>query len=162
MAWSSSEVHTSGSVELCRCVLVAEWTTAGGHALADALEQPSLTDACPFKAVPGELGLAAIVGAKEEVAIGERVEAPLPEVGETKRVALGLRDLRFPQVDELVVQPVRHPRPAEVGLALRDLVRVVDWDVVDAAGVHVEAFAEVLHAHHRALEMPTGRALSPG
>jgi hypothetical protein len=61
------------------------------------------------------------------------------------------------------MQPRADPLLAvsEERLALRDLVGVVDRDVIDAARVNVEVPAEVLDRHHRALEMPTGRARAP-
>src|SRR5690606_25882440 len=47
-------------------------------------------------------------------------------------------------------------------LVLRDLVRMVDLAVVDAAGVDVEREAQQLPTHHRAFEMPPRRAAAPG
>src|SRR4051812_44152788 len=44
---------------------------------------------------------------------------------------------------------------------LRDLVLVVREDVVDTAGVDVEARSEVAHGHRRALEMPAREPLAP-
>src|SRR3546814_20379031 len=46
-------------------------------------------------------------------------------------------------------------------LVLRDLVRMVDFAVVDAAGVAIERKAEQGFGHHRAFEMPTRRAADP-
>ena len=62
------------------------------------------------------------------------------------------------------MEPVAHPGFAvsEIGLALRDLVHVVNLAVVDAAGMDVEVIAQVLHAHDRALEVPAGGARPPG
>ena len=61
------------------------------------------------------------------------------------------------------MQPVPDPRPAiaEVRLALRDLVHVVQLAVVHPAGVQVEVLAEQRHAHHRALQVPAGGAPAP-
>ena len=56
-----------------------------------------------------------------------------------------------------VIQPVR----AAMRLVLGDLVRVMDLAVVDAAGVDVEREAQHLSAHHRAFEVPAGRAPAP-
>ena len=50
---------------------------------------------------------------------------------------------------------------AERALALGHLVGVVDAHVVDAAGVDVEAVAEVLRGHGRALDVPAGEAAPP-
>src|SRR3546814_12587025 len=47
-------------------------------------------------------------------------------------------------------------------LVLRDLVGMVDFAMVDAAGVDVERMAQPRLAHHRAFEVPARRALAPG
>ncbi len=49
----------------------------------------------------------------------------------------------------------------ERSLRLRDLVLVVGEFQVDPAGVDVEALAEVLEAHGRALDVPAGEAVAP-
>ena len=54
-----------------------------------------------------------------------------------------------------------HPAVGQEGLALRDLVHVVQFAVVDPAGVDVEVRAEQRDAHHRALQVPAGRAPAP-
>ncbi len=61
------------------------------------------------------------------------------------------------------MHPVSDPRIAvvEVGLGLRDLVDVVQLPVVDAAGVQVEVLAQERHRHHRAFQVPAGRAPAP-
>ena len=59
------------------------------------------------------------------------------------------------------VQPVAGERLAGGRLALGDLVLVVRKDVVHAAGVDVEALAEVPHAHRGALDVPAGPAPAP-
>src|SRR2546427_7804030 len=61
----------------------------------------------------------------------------------------------------LSVHPVPHGRVAERALGLRDLVFVVREDVVDAAGMQVEALAEVFRAHGRTLDVPSREAGSP-
>ena len=40
-------------------------------------------------------------------------------------------------------------------LRLRDLIFVMWEDEINAAGVQVKAFAEITHAHRRALQVPT-------
>ena len=50
---------------------------------------------------------------------------------------------------------------AAVGLVLRDLVGMVNFAMVDAAGMDVEGFTEVHSAHRRAFEMPARCALAP-
>src|SRR5580698_5011714 len=46
-------------------------------------------------------------------------------------------------------------------LRLRELVLVVGKDQVEATAVDLEGLAETLLGHHRALDMPTGPALTP-
>ena len=57
----------------------------------------------------------------------------------------------------------RHVEPATTaeGLVLRDLIGVMDFAVIDAAGMDIEGEAEQLFAHDRAFEMPAGGALAP-
>ena len=59
------------------------------------------------------------------------------------------------------VHPDRDHLVADRALALRDLVLVVGEPEVDAPGVDVEAFAQVLHRHRRALDVPSGEPLAP-
>ena len=58
-----------------------------------------------------------------------------------------------------------HPSPDEFlargGLGLRDLVLVVREEVVDAARVQIERFAQILHGHGRAFNVPAGTPASP-
>ena len=54
------------------------------------------------------------------------------------------------------------PAGAAIGLVLRDFVGMVDFAMVDPAGMDVEGEAEQLLAHDRAFKMPAGRALAPG
>src|SRR6266566_5284350 len=51
---------------------------------------------------------------------------------------------------------------AHARLGLRDLVGMVDRNMVLAATVNVEEIAEVSLRHRRALDMPAGETLSPG
>ena len=60
------------------------------------------------------------------------------------------------------MKPVVDPFLACSALGLGDLVRVMDRDVIDASRVNVELFAQVLHAHGRALDVPARIASSPG
>src|SRR2546428_10663196 len=59
-------------------------------------------------------------------------------------------------MQELGVQPVAGEGLAGRGLALRDLVLVVGKDIVDAAGMDVEALTQAPHAHRRTLDVPAG------
>ena len=60
------------------------------------------------------------------------------------------------------VQPGLDERLAGRRLALGDLVLVVREDQVDAAGVDVERWPEVGHAHRGALDVPAGPPLADG
>ena len=59
------------------------------------------------------------------------------------------------------MQPVLHERLTRGALALGNFVVVMREHVVNAAGVHIEALTEVLHAHCRTLDMPAGPAAAP-
>ena len=60
------------------------------------------------------------------------------------------------------MQPVAHEGLAGGTLRLRDLIFVMREDQVLAAGMNVEGFAQLLHAHGRALDVPAGTAFTPG
>ncbi len=108
--------------------------------------------------------LGRVVRLEEQVAIGERVHADGNQVGQAERPSRRLRHLGAGEIEELVVHPVPHPAPAvaQIGLALGDLVDMVELAVVDAAGVDVEVVPEQRHAHHGALQVPPGCADPPG
>ena len=59
------------------------------------------------------------------------------------------------------VQPVFHERLARGPLALGDLVIMMREQIIHTAGMHIKALAKVLHAHRRALNVPTGTAAPP-
>ena len=59
------------------------------------------------------------------------------------------------------MDPDTRRRSADDRRRLGDLVLVMGEDVVDAAGVEVEARAEMAQRHRRALEVPAGEALAP-
>ena len=59
------------------------------------------------------------------------------------------------------MDPVAHRRTARDRRRLGDLVLVVGEDVVDAAGVDLEARPEVAQGHRRALEVPAREAVAP-
>ena len=98
---------------------------------------------------------------QRQVAEGERLVAEVGEVRDADDVARALRHLRVVHGQELAVHPDADDRVAERALRLRDLVLVVRELQVDPAGVDVEALAEVLQAHRRALDVPAGEAVAP-
>ena len=60
------------------------------------------------------------------------------------------------------MHPDAHHLVAQRALRLGDLVLVVRELVVDAAGMDVDVFAQVLEAHRRALDVPSREAFAPG
>ena len=62
----------------------------------------------------------------------------------------------------LPVEPVAHKGFASGRFALRDFIFVVREREVDAAGVNVQRFAEILHGHGRAFDVPAGTAAADG
>ena len=63
---------------------------------------------------------------------------------------------------QAVVHPVFGERLAGGAFALGEFVFVMREQQVHPAAVDVEGFAEVFHAHGRALDVPAGPALAPG
>src|SRR5437868_3142002 len=83
----------------------------------------------------------------------------LDEITQGREVLQALRHLLADRVLQMLgVQPIADEGLVGAGFALGDLVLVVRKDVVDAAGMDVEALAQVLHAHRRALDVPAGPA----
>ena len=91
------------------------------------------------------------------------MHAPRYKRTERRHAALGLGHLARPIDEEVVVHPdVRAGLGRFVErLVLRDLVAVVDFAVIDPAGMDIELLAEIFDAHHRAFEMPARRARPP-
>ncbi len=76
------------------------------------------------------------------------------QVLEVEDVAEGLGHLLPLDLQELAVQPVAHELLPRRPLRLRDLVLVVGEGQVHPARVDVERLPQLLHAHHRALDVP--------
>ena len=93
--------------------------------------------------------------------MGEGIDAALDQLGDPLEVAGRLRHLAAGHEEVLAVDPQRGGDLAGQCRALGDLVLVVGEDVVDAAGVDVEARPEVAECHRRALDVPAGEALAP-
>ena len=78
-------------------------------------------------------------------------------------VAQGLGHLGVVDIDEAVVHPVATELFAIVRAgALGDLVFVMREDQIVAAAVNVDAAAQMLGRHRRALDMPAGASATPG
>ena len=128
----------------------------------EAAAQPIERGRRRVERVPGEVELAAVVRGKAQVAIGERIVAAIGERLQAQELAGGLGHLGVVGEQEVAVHPeVREPR-ADARLGLRDLVGMVDRNVVLAAAVDVEEVAQVLLRHRRALDVPAGKADAPG
>src|SRR3989344_1272475 len=59
------------------------------------------------------------------------------------------------------MEPVLNKSFSRCGFRLCDFIVMVDWNVIDSAGVNVERFAEVFHRHRRAFNMPTRETDTP-
>src|SRR3546814_2092421 len=83
-------------------------------------------------------------------AIGEGVVALVDQQLQTQKFARALAHLAAAFDEEIIVHP--DPRTARVGaavrLVLRDLVRMVDFAMVDTAGVDIERKAEQRSEEH--------------
>src|SRR5207253_11346778 len=95
------------------------------------------------------------------VPAGRPIDTRLDPTGAGHRVAGRLTHLETAREQMPPVHPVAHRRVPEGGLGLRDLVLVVRKNVVDTAGVQVEALAEVARAHRRTLDVPSRETRSP-
>ena len=85
------------------------------------------------------------------------------ELLDGEEVALGLGHLAAFDLQEAVVHPViGHDAGAMRAARLGDLVFMMREDQVEPAAVNVEHLAEVMLAHHRALDMPARTAAAPG
>ena len=104
-----------------------------------------------------EVHARAVVRQQALVPEGERIDLELDQLVDRHGVARRLRHLHA--VGEQML-PV-HRCVAVRSFGLRDLVLVVREDVVDTAGVQVEALAEVLRAHRRTLDMPARKPATP-
>ena len=85
----------------------------------------------------------------------------LDQIGDAHHVAGGLRDLLTRLAQMPAVHPDGHDLVADRALGLGDLVFVMGEAQIVATGVDVEALAQVLHGHRRALDVPAREALAP-
>ena len=108
-----------------------------------------------------EVHARAVVREQALVPEGERIDLELDQLVDRHGVARRLRHLHAVGEQMLPVHPVTDRRVAIRAFGLRDLILVVREDVVDTAGVQVEALAEVLRAHRRTLDMPARKPATP-
>src|ERR1035437_10435815 len=76
------------------------------------------------------------------------------EIADGEEIARDLRHLLAFHQQEARMHPEMHERLPGQRLRLRDLVFVMREDEVFAAGMNVEALAEVFHRHLRTLDVP--------
>src|SRR5690349_17747803 len=85
-----------------------------------------------------------------------------PQVFDCRDVPQALRHLRPINLQEFSMAPEAAERLARRSFALCDLVFMMRKDEINPATVDVERFAQVLHRHRRALEVPARTAPSEG
>ena len=103
--------------------------------------------------VPLEAGAVVVLHQREPDGTGI---GRLEQVADEHEVAERLRHLLALVAHHRRVHPVAGERLAGDALALRDLALVVREDEVGAAAVQVDGGAELVHGHHRALDVPAG------
>ena len=82
------------------------------------------------------------------------VVSSIEEIAKGEEIAFGLRHL-FPFDQQMLsMNPEADERMPCRGLALSDLVFVMRENIVNASAVNIEHFAQMLHGHRGALEMP--------
>src|ERR1700726_4813712 len=92
---------------------------------------------------------------EQRVADRARLVALSDQIADRGEVLEALRHLLAHRILQVLrMEPVANEGLSGCPFALRNLVLVVREDVVDAAGVNVEALAQVLHAHGGALDVP--------
>ena len=124
-------------------------------------EQTRISRLCRVQALKCKVELFAVVRVEAEVAEVHRRVAPALKVGDRVGVAERLAHLAVVDQHELAVHPIVDRLLADERLALRDLVLVMDGNVIDAARVNVEHVAQILAAHRRALDVPARIPLAP-
>ena len=108
----------------------------------------------------GEVELVPVGHAEQQEADGGRLVSLEQKIAQGVEVALGLGHLLAFDQQEAHMKPVPRKRLVRGGLGLCDLVLVVREHQVFAARMQIEALAQVLHRHGRALDMPTRAAFT--
>ena len=130
--------------------------------LEDEGEQARISRLRRLQAFEGEVELFAVVRVEAEIAEVERLEAALFEVRDAVSVAQRLTHLAVVHEHKFAVHPIIHALFARERLVLRDLVFVVDGDMVDAARMDVEGHSQIFEAHGAAFDVPAGITHAPG
>ena len=87
---------------------------------------------------------------------------PAEQLGQRDEVSQGFPHLLAVDGNHIVVHPVMDPLRTAGSHVLGDFAFVVREHQVHSAPMDVEGFAQVLGAHHRALQVPAGEAVAPG
>ena len=113
--------------------------------------------------LPREGQRLAVVALQAEEAVGQRVAAPVFQVLNGDKRAVGLAHLpAAANVQVGHVEPPRAPGVAQIALRLGNLVGVVRERVVHAAAVQVQILSVVLQGDGGALDVPARVARPPG
>ena len=114
------------------------------------------------KSLVRELKLCPVVGAQKVVAVVHRLITLVAETGQSQNPSLGFRHLLGFHDEILAMEPIVDPFLARRALGLRDLVGVVDLNMIHPTAVYVELISQILHGHGTALDMPARVTPSPG
>src|SRR6266511_20893 len=147
-------------VQLGRLAGELGWGLGGGP-LGHPLAQPAEPLLLALQRLPREVHLAAVPGPEAEQPERQRVVPLVSQLGHAGDVPFRLRHLLAGLLQEPPVHPDRDDPVAGGAVRLGHLVLVVGEPQVVAAGVDVEALAQVLHGHGRALDVPSGEPLAP-
>ncbi len=104
----------------------------------------------------------AVGNGEQREADGRGFVAAQEQIPEGEEIPFGFGHLATVDEQKADMEPVAREGLAGGGFALRNLVLVMGKHQVFAAGVEVEAFAEILHGHGGALQMPAGTAAPDG
>src|SRR5262245_37852409 len=79
-------------------------------------------------------------------------------------ISLGLRhSLIIHQLEKFRMHPISHKWIDTGGpLALGDLVRVMNRNMIDPSGMYIKRGAEVVNGHRAAFNVPSREAITPG
>ena len=137
------------------------FSALGGSDRIQRTIQPAKCAASIVQVGVAEIEGAAVVGTQHQAAYGLAVVS-LEHLSDGEEVAKRLGHLLVVDVEEAVVQPVAHKRPASGPFTLGDLVLVMRKLQVQSPAVDVEVLAQEGAAHGRALDMPPGAARTEG
>ena len=142
------------SRRLLQCRIFAGLESAAHQPLAKC-PQPIDGAGGFYESVEGEVHLMPVRHRNQREANRGRLEAFEQQVAQRIKVALALGHLAPVHEQKPHMHPMACKWLVRDALALRNLVFVVREHQVFAAGVQVEALAQKLHSHGRALQMPS-------